>query len=173
MNYTTHQGRSDSLEVHTFTAERSNLGLHLSPAINRHSGVSQAKWFINVCTIPQMNAKLGIQPSSICWWMLKIPQFPLWRGGELSPSPWKNKWQIPALIYRGAQLDPQADHATHSHGLHTKEKEEERRGRRWTPLVHPTVHNTRRLVSSHCRQGCHTLFTKWLCIGSVLSKMWC
>jgi len=51
----------------------SHLCLNFDPAINCHPSVSQARWFINGCAIPEMDVKLGISFASTTWWTLKIP----------------------------------------------------------------------------------------------------
>ena len=47
----------DGLKVHTLTSKLSSLGLNLSPAINCHSGVSQAGCLINVRDVPRIEDK--------------------------------------------------------------------------------------------------------------------
>ena len=44
---------------HTLASKLSRLGLNTVPAINCHSGVSQAGWLINVCVVPRMDIKLN------------------------------------------------------------------------------------------------------------------
>ena len=43
----------------THASKLASLGLNLNPAINCHPGVSQAGWFISVCTVHRMDIKLA------------------------------------------------------------------------------------------------------------------
>jgi len=57
----------------------SSHGLNPNPAINCHSSVSQAGWFISVCAVPQMDVKLGVTSFGIS----PLPSLSL----SLSPHP--------------------------------------------------------------------------------------
>ena len=46
-----------ALELCILPTKLSSLGLNPDPAINCHPGVSQAGWFINVCTVHPMDVK--------------------------------------------------------------------------------------------------------------------
>ena len=73
----------------------SSEGLNPNPAINRHPGISQAGWLLNVCAIPPMDDKLGVPSTDINWCTLRIPGRPPRRVGELSPASLTNSKFLP------------------------------------------------------------------------------
>ena len=93
------QDCQDNLGGYTLPSELSSFGLNPGLTINCHPGVSQAgRIHISVCAVPRVRVKLGVPSASIGWYLLKIPQCPSRRVGELSSAPWPNYKFLPELL---------------------------------------------------------------------------